>query len=250
MGSNLRLDQDGGIAILRLTRPPVNALDAGFLEDIDAALDDVEGAADSKALVVTGDGAALSAGLNLKTLPTLDAQGQRRTVEALNRTFSHLYALPLPVVVAANGHAIAGGLFFVLTADYRVGALGAAQFGLSEIRVGVRFPVGPLEIARAELTPAATRRLLLGGGTVSAEEARAMGVLDELVEPGQLCDRAMAVARGYGEIPPKTFAAVKRQLRDPTLARVDRAIREAADPTLDGWFTDESVEAMHKMLAK
>ena len=107
MGSNLRLDQDGGIAILRLTRPPVNALDAGFLEDIDAALDDMEGAADSKALVVTGDGAALSAGLNLKTLPTStpkgkDAPSKRSTAPSRTSTpclcpsSSPRTAMPLP----------------------------------------------------------------------------------------------------------------------------------------------------------
>jgi enoyl-CoA hydratase/carnithine racemase len=238
---------DGGLVLLSLDRPPANALNAQVLEELERKLDGLVAEGKTRALVVTGKGKLLSAGMDLKELQGFDSNDERETVSWLNRAFATLYGLPFPVVAAANGHAIAGGLFFLLCGDYRV-ASEAARFGLAEVRVGVRFPVGPLEIACAELAPHALRRLMLGGGSLSARTAESLGVVDELAAPDAVLERALAVARDYAGIPPGTYAAVKAQLRGATLRRIRVAVERGEDPLLEGWFTEETREAARAQL--
>lgn len=237
-----------GVTELRLDRPPVNALNPAYLADIDRALDGLEEEAGARALVLTGAGKALSGGMDLKELQSFTADEQRAMVEALNATFARLYGFPKPLVCAAHGAAIAGGLFFVLVSDYRVAAEGAV-FGLAETRVGVRFPVGPFEIARRELSASACRRFMLGGGNHDAATALALGVVDEVVSSGEVLERAVAVAREYAALPAGTFAYTKRQLRSEVLQRLDAVQAEGSEPMLEGWFTGETVSATQAVLA-
>ena len=227
-----------GVVTIALDRPPANALTADFLFGIEARINGLALDKAVRAVVITGRNGVLSAGMDLKQLPALDLDGEARTVDALNRAFCALYAFPKPLIVAVGGHAIAGGLFFVLAADYRIGALGPARFALSEVRVGVPFPVGPLEIARAELPPAMARKMLLGGDSIGVDEAMAGGLLDETVAADRLMARALEAAGEHAASPPGTYAAIKRQLRKPAVERIERAINETSDPHRRPWFPD------------
>ncbi len=238
---------DGGVTELKLDRPPVNALNAAFLAEIHRVLDELADDAHTRALLLTGAGKTLSAGMDLKELQTFTAEDQRAMVTGLNATYGRLYGFPKPVVCAAHGAAIAGGMFFVLASDYRV-AGEHARFGLAEVRVAVRFPVGPFEIARRELNPDACRRFLLGGQAHDAATALALGAVDEVVPADQVLSRALEVAAEYAAIPPLTFAETKRQIRGEALDRIAAAVDGSADPMLAGWFTEETAEATQAML--
>lgn len=240
---------DDGIVVAQLDRPPANALTADFLAEIEHAFDRLAADDNVRALVLKGYERVFSAGMDLKLLAELDAGGQTEVVDALNRTYGAMYGFAKPFVAAVTGHAIAGGLFFLLAADYRVGAHGDAMFGLSEVRVGVAFPVAPLEIARAELAPPAARRILLGGRPVGVDAALACGILDEVVAPGDVEARAIAQAALWAESPPEAYARVKAQLRAPVMAKIRRAIEAGEDPARDGWFTPETSRAALAVLA-
>jgi enoyl-CoA hydratase/carnithine racemase len=238
---------DGGVAELRLERPPVNALNAAFLAEIHRVVDELAADDHVRAVVLAGAGKTLSGGMDLKELQTFTDDDQRATVTGLNATYAAIYGFPKPVVCAAHGAAIAGGLFLVLVSDYRI-AGERAQFGLSEVRVGVRFPVGPFEIARRELSPDACRRFMLGGRNHDAATALALGVVDEVVPTEQVHARALEVAAEYGAVAPRTFAETKRQLRAEVLERVAAAVEGEAEPLLAGWFTEESRDAIGAVL--
>ena len=240
---------DDGIVIAQLDRPPANALTADFLAEIERAFQRLEADASVRGVVLKGYERIFSAGMDLKLLAELDQAGETEVVDALNRAYGAMYAFSKPYVAAVTGHAIAGGLFFLLAADYRVGGTGHAQFGLSEVRVGVAFPVAPLEIARAELPAAAARRLLLGGQPVDVERAAAWGILDEVVAPDAVEARAIAQAAALAASPPEAFAQVKQQLRAPVLDKIRRAIDAREDPTRDGWFTPQTARAARAVLA-
>ena len=92
-------------------------------------------------MILTGHGSVFSAGLDLKEIPRYDGAQQNRMLARLNKVIHRLYAMPIPVVAAVNGHAIAGGLVLALACDWRVAAETGALFGLTEIRVGVPYPV-------------------------------------------------------------------------------------------------------------
>lgn len=169
-------------------------------------------------------------------------------VDGLNRTFGRLYGCPKPVICAANGAAIAGGMFLVLVSDYRL-ASERAQFGLAEVRVAVRFPVGAMDIARAELGASALRRIMLSGRNHDAATALALGAVDEVVPGDQVLERALAVAADYARLPPQTFASIKREIRGAVVDRSLAAVNDRTDPMRDGWFTGETQDAVTAVLA-
>ncbi len=242
-----RADLGGGIAGITLNRAPVNALTPGFLKAFGDLLDEMARDGAVKALVISSSFKVFSAGLDLKEAQTLDLAGQHAIVTALNVEFTRLFAFPKPVITVTTGAAIAGGLFFVLASDYRL-AGPRASFGLAEIRVGVDFPVGPLEIARATLNPNDLRRLMLGGRPVGAEAALAAGIVDEIAEPDAIMEQAMRAARHYATIPPATFASVKRQIRGEVIARIEAAMAGGANTPAGGWYNDETKPAMAAMI--
>ena len=241
--------RDDGIVVAGLDRPPANALTAEFLQEIERAFNRLDADDTVRALVLKGYERVFSAGMDLKMLAELDAAGQTEVVDALNRAYGAMYGFSKPYVAAATGHAIAGGLFFLLAADYRVGGEGAAQFGLSEVRVGVAFPVAPLEIVRAELPAPAARKILLGGQPVDVEGALACGILDEVVASDAVEARAIEKAGEWAASPAEAYAQVKQQLRAPVMDKIRRAIEAREDPMLDGWFTPETTQAALAVLA-
>lgn len=241
--TKLKLSRADGVAVVTLAAPPMNALDAPLLEDLGRLFAEMAADAAVRAAVIAGEGRAFSAGLDLKSAPTLDRAGQRRLVDALNGAFGTLYGWPKPLVAAIQGHAIAGGLILALCADWRVVADAPMQLSLAEVRVGVTYPVSPLEIARAELSPAVARRLVLLGESVDAAAAEQLGIVDRRVPPAGLADAALVQAARYAQLPPQAFATTKRELRAAPLARIDAARAGRGEPRLEGWLGQEMQQA-------
>ena len=143
-GWHVKIEERGDVALVKIDRPPANAMDLELLEDGRRALEELA-AAEPGAVVLTGRDGFFSAGVDLKRAPTLDSQAQRAMVEAINRLFAGWYSFPRPVAAAVNGHAIAGGLILALCADYRVGG-GDGKLGLTELRVGIPYPLAAMAV--------------------------------------------------------------------------------------------------------
>jgi enoyl-CoA hydratase len=159
----------------------------------------------------------------------------------LQRGFERLATFPKPLVAAVNGHAIAGGAIMMLACDQRLLARGTARVGLTEVRVGVEFPAWALEVARFATPPQHFPTLICTGRTWPPEEALARGLVDEVVEPERLLERACAVAEELAAIPPATFAATKLAVRRPMIeaARRQAALTDAA--LLERWCAPETL---------
>ncbi|MEY8837939.1 enoyl-CoA hydratase/isomerase family protein, partial [Cribrihabitans sp. XS_ASV171] len=166
-------------------------------------------------------------------------------VKGLNLGFLALFSCPKPTVCAVSGAAIAGGLFYVLAADFRIAHPGA-KLGLAEVRVGADFPVGPMEIARATLDPNTLRRLMLTGQPMSAEEAHRDAVVDVIDEDPRA--RALSEAARLAQNPPKTYGSIKRQIRGHVIREIEQAMLNGANAPRDGWFNDETRDAMARMI--
>lgn len=248
-GDLMCVDHANGVVEVRLNRAPVNALSADFLMGFAGLIEALAQDTAVKSIVLTSDFKVLSAGLDLKEAQHFDVIAQHAIVEGLNIGFLTLFACPKPVVVAVNGAAIAGGLFFVLASDMRL-ASSRARLGLAEVRVGASFPVGPLEIARAALTPDALRRLMLSGLPIDVDQAHGMGIIDEIVSADQLRSRAIDVAADLAGLPPGTYASIKHQIRGSTIARIRAAMNAGGNTPEGGWFTAETVPAMQRMISK
>jgi enoyl-CoA hydratase/carnithine racemase len=227
------IEEQGDVAIVRVDRPPANAMDPELLTDSIAATEEVA-AMKPGAVVVTGRPGFFSAGADLKVVPTLDAAGQRAMVDGINGLCIAWYGLPRPVVCAVNGHAIAGGLVFALCGDYRVAAADG-RYGLTELRAGVPYPTMAIAVVAAELSAPAARRLVLRADLVDAADLRELGAFDEVVPNDEVLDRALAVARDLASLPSSAYAATKRRLRAGPLALAARLQAGEADPLGEAW---------------
>jgi enoyl-CoA hydratase len=230
MGEIRREERAGGVVVLTLDRPPVNALETSFVRDLAATLE--AESREAQALVLTGTGKAFSAGVDTKAAAMLDREGQHAGVEAINSLVMTLFGLPLPVVAAVNGHALGGGLIVPLACDVLVATRADCKLGLTEVVAGVPFPAAPLTVCRHRLSAPAYNNLCLTGRVIGPEEALALGVVDELAAPPRLVDRASEVAAELAGYP--AYARVKDQVRATARAEMEQAV--AQDPLLTGWL--------------
>ena len=206
-----------GIEVLTIARPPANALDIETTEEMADAFEafSTDDLADDSAaaVVLTGEGKAFCAGLDLKAIPNYSQPELRRLLDAINRMATAVYGCPIPVIGAINGHAIAGGFVLAMCCDWKIVADAPMQVGLTEVRVGVPYPAAALEVVRSELHPQVARELVLFGKNMNAAEALAAGIFDESVAPDQLLVRAMEKAREAAALPRHSFKVIKHQLR-------------------------------------
>lgn len=220
-----------GVTVVRFERPSVNALDLKLLEFITASMRKINGP-----VVVTGAGRCFSAGVDLRAFVDGGPEYAERFVTALSEAFLAVFDHPAPVVAAINGHAIAGGCVFAMCADIRL--MSAGMIGLTELSVGVPFPVAALEICRFAMGTSATRAALQAK-TIDADAALARGWIDAVVPNDELISKAVATAHELGEYSPSAYAATKRQLHQPALVAIE-AGAEMDAKVRAGWISDET----------
>lgn len=241
------VERRDAISVLRLNRPPANAFCLELARQFEGALDS-QAVKAAEALVLTGTGRFFSGGLDLKIVPSYSKQEQRDFLGMLNRVIGKLYASPIPVIGAINGHAVAGAFILALATDYRVGPAGDAHFGLTEARAGIPFPAVPMIVLRAECAPQDVRYSTLFARTFGPDEARRRGILDELLPAKDVLDRAVEVARDMASMPADSYRRVKYQVRQAAIAEIQEVVSAGADPMMDSWLSPEAAEASAALL--
>lgn len=240
-------DLQDGILTLRLAHGKASALDVEFLE---ALIRELDAAADARAVVLTGRGAIFSAGVDLFRLAEGGPEYVERFFSLLDAFVRKLVALPVPVVAAANGHAIAGGCIVVLACDYRLMADGGGRIGVPELLVGLPFPAAPLEVVRFAVPPQHLQSLVYTGRTLPPREALAHGLVDEVVDPGVLDARAREVAGELARIPAEVFRLTKQSLRAPVIERLARTGEAVDAQALALWAAPETPSRVRAYLEK
>lgn len=227
------VQSSGPIRLVRVDRPPANAIDLELLDELVAALEGL--AADVPAgVVIAGREGFFSAGVDLKAVPGYGPDEHRRMVGGINRMVLATYGLSCPVIAAVTGHAIAGGLVLALCADLRIASL-EGRYGLTEVKVGVPYPQAAIGVVRAELPAYAVRNLALSNRLIDGPEAWRLGLFDEALAPGEVLPRAMGLATELAAFPRDVFCATKRELRGQTLTAIRAAVE--SEPLLEGWLS-------------
>jgi enoyl-CoA hydratase len=222
----LTVDEDGDVAVVRIEHGRVNALDLELLEALTAAV-----TGSDRALVLTGTGSAFSAGVDLRRIIDGGARYTEDFLTALSRMFRAVFDHPRPTVAAINGHAIAGGCVLALACDARL--MSSGRIGLSELAVGVPFPVAALEIVRHALGPG-TDRAVLRAEVVDRDRALARHLVDELCLPDYLLPDAVVLAGRLAAVPADVYASAKERLHRPAVAAMAAAADDDA-AVLAGW---------------
>jgi enoyl-CoA hydratase len=194
-----------GVATLLLSHPPTNALTRQVYTELIGAAEELSARDDITAVILFGGHEIFSAGDDVPARRALDPD-QYAAVAA--RACAAVAAIPRPTVAAVTGYALGSGLALALAADWRV-AGDNVKCGATEILSGL----APTADATARLSRAVglskAKDLVFSGRFVGAEEARAIGLLDELATPDGVYDAAVTWARRFGDHPPQVLAAAK-----------------------------------------
>jgi enoyl-CoA hydratase len=239
----------GDIAVLTMAHGKANALDIELLEAITAQFEKLHGAPE-RAVVLTGQGRMFSAGVDLPRLADGGPDYVRRFLPALHRLYETVFFFPKPVVAAVNGHAIAGGCVLECCADKRIAARDNFRIGVTELLVGVPFPAMAFEVMRFATAPWYFADGILSGATYPPDVALQRGLVDELVEPAALMDRAVAAAETLAALPARTFEATKRQIRQPAADAMERHAPRIDKVAEEIWTSPATIEHIRGYVAR
>ncbi len=242
MNRIIKTRRDGGIVEVTLDRPKANAIDLATSrlmgETFTAFRDDPE----LRVAIVTGGGEKFfSAGWDLKAA----AEGDPVDGDYGVGGFGGLQELPglnKPVIAAVNGMAVGGGFELALSCDLIL-ASSAARFALPEIHAGTIADAATIKLPK-RMPHHVAMDLLLTGRWMDAEEAQRWGVVNEVLEPARLLERAWELARILESGPPLVFAAIKEVVREAENMRAQDALSRVMKrqfPTVDRLYDSEDL---------
>lgn len=220
--------QDAGLAMLLLSRPPTNAMTRQVYREIVGAADELSRRNDVAAVILFGGHEIFSAGDDMAELRTLHAAEAGTAARVRREAVEAVAAIPKPTVAAITGYALGAGLTLALAADWRVGG-DNVKFGATEILAGLVPGGGGLGRLTRAVGPSRAKELVYSGRFFDAEEALALGLINDMVAPDNVYDAAATWARRFLEGPGPALAAAKAGINAVSDPASDRERHAAED---------------------
>jgi methylglutaconyl-CoA hydratase len=228
MYSTLLLEITGNLATLTLNRPEKrNAISTAMISELQSALEDIEKSR-ARVAILTGSGKAFSAGMDLEMLAAMAQQSPAENQEDSRRMakmFRRIWSFPKPLIAAVNGAALAGGCGIATLCDFTL-AVPEAKFGYTEVKIGFLPAIVSVFLTR-QIGEKRTRDLLLTGRIVEPAEAKQMGLINEIVAPEELMERAKQLADVLIAASPGSLTRAKRLLTSAAAASLDADLERA-----------------------
>ena len=244
----MRIERKGDVAVIHLESGRANAMNAAFLQTLSRLLGE---AAEARAAVITGTGSFFSGGLDLPAIIDFSRGDFRAFMAQFERTLLQAFELPIPLLAAVNGHAVAGGCVLMLQADIRICTdKENVRIGLNEAQLGLGLPAVVIEPLRSQVPPWALARIALSGELFAPKDALALRLVHEVVPDGELLQRAVERAAALGALPPSGLRNVKDSLRSSVAATVRARSGEDGERWLDTWFAPETQRVLRATVAK
>ncbi len=211
-----------GISTIQMNDGSKNLMSPRMLKELNKALDQAE--KDAGVVIITGSAGVLSAGFDLKVLKT----GVAKAFSMLNAGFAlttRLLSFRTPVVIACNGHAVAMGVFLLLSGDYRIGATGPFKIMANEVAIGLTMPATAIVVCRQRLTPAHFVRAVMQSEEYNPASALEAGFLDRTVAPEDLFEEARKIAEKFTQLDLEAHYKTKLRTRRQLIKALKRANR-------------------------
>jgi enoyl-CoA hydratase len=212
----------GDIALMTIDDGKVNVFSPAMAERLAECFAEI--GPDVGAVVVTGRPGVFSAGFDLKTIRGGDPVATARMVSLTVRMAMDVLNFPRPVVAAVTGHCVAMGALFVMTMDYRIGALGNFKIGLNEVGDGLSLPIFAVELARYRLPTSSLIASTLHARICDPQGAVLAGFLDEAVAADRLLDAALARAGQLSSLTNPAYRTSKSNLVAPVRDHILRTL--------------------------
>lgn len=208
MGEFVRLEVDSGVGTIRLDRPPVNALNNQVQTELAEAAREATDSDDVRAVIIYGGQKTFAGGADIKEMAARSYVEINKFGAALQASLASLAAIPKPTAAAVTGYALGGGLELALTADRRI-AGDNVKVGLPEITLGIIPGAGGTQRLARLIGPSKAKDLIYTGRFVAAEEALALGIVDEVVAPDDVYAAALKWASQFAHGPAVALKAAK-----------------------------------------
>lgn len=206
----VRLERQDAVGHIVLDRPPANSYDRAFVADLGAAIEEARRDDAVKAVVVrSASEKFFSAGADVSFFAKSDVDAQSTFVAEANEAMGKLETLPKVVVAAINGHCLGGGLEIALCCDFRIAAEGAYRIGLPEVTLGLLPGTGGTQRLPRLIGRQKALDLMLRGATLSPQEARDAGIVDEVVPASDLLARVQERTASYAQGPSFAVGQIK-----------------------------------------
>ncbi|MBS1820445.1 MAG: enoyl-CoA hydratase/isomerase family protein [Acidobacteria bacterium] len=240
-----------GVKTIMLNRPERrNAMTPEMQDELIAALEKAA-TGHCRVVVLTGAGEAFCAGLDLQHLQAIADKSQSEHVadaERVARLFRTLYELPKPTIAVVHGAAIAGGTGLATICDFTLAAPGV-KFGFTEVKIGF-VPALVSAFLALQVGDKRSRDLLLTGRLFTSEQAADLGLVNEVVHPEELADRASALANCLKTNSPQSMAATKRLMATQNRLWLDAAIAHALTANAEARAMHDFREGVASFLEK
>jgi len=214
------------VAVLKLTNAERrNVLDAETAAAMQAAVERLGRDPHVRCVVIVGTDGVFAAGADIRELGSASAEENLAYNRRLRASVNAVAALPMPTIAALNGHAIGGGLELALACLLRV-ASSEAKLGLPEVKLGIIPATGGLSRLPILIPRTAAAELALTGELITGEEAKALGLVNYAVPPGEVLERALELAGKIAKVAPLSARAIVEGLRrDGNLPIADANLR-------------------------
>lgn len=241
--------EHGEIHELRLNRPPVNALSPELLSAIAEGVRQapVNGA---RAVVISGREGMFSAGLDVPFLLDLDREELASALADFFGAIENLAKSPVPVAAALTGHSPAGGAVLALCCDWRVMADGPFSIGLNEVRIGIPIPEIVASLVRRTVGVRCAEDLCVSGRLLEPFEALRVGLVDEVVSPGDVVEAARSWCEKLISGPPAALVETRNRMRGDIVEMIDLHREKDTRKLAETWFEPELQMAMKQLVAR
>jgi len=211
MGEFVQVEIDAAVAVVRLSRPKMNALNAQVQTEISGAASRLATDHQVRAVILYGGEKVFAAGADIKEMADAGYAEMAVNTQRLQNAFTAIAQLPQPVIAAITGYALGGGLELALCADFRI--LGeSAKVGQPEIQLGVIPGGGGTQRLPRLIGPSRAKDLIFTGRFVGAEEALAIGLADRVVPDADVLAAAREMASRFVSGPALALRAAKQAI--------------------------------------
>jgi len=250
--SFISTEQKGAVAVVTIDNPPLNALSAALLEELQAEIERLDGDDATRAIVISGGGdRAFVAGADIKEFPAQREGGGAETgsVRRLHSLGHRMDAARTPFVAAIKGYCLGGGLELAMCCDVRICA-DDAQFGQPEVKLGLIPGGGGTQRLPRLIGPGRAALLNLGGESIDSATASTWGLVERIVPREDLLAAAAAVAAGFAAGSPHAVAVLRELARTTRDLSLEEGLRREAEAFRRCLLSEDGREGVDAFIEK
>ena len=250
MYKTIKYEVKDQIAYITLSRPEaLNALNTELIHEVDDALTQIEKDEDIRALILTGEGRSFAAGADIAEMYPLGMEGGRKVAQNGSGMMRHLEKMPIPVIAAVNGFALGGGCELSMACDIIL-ASEKAKFGQPEVGLGITPGFSGSQRLPRRVGVGKAKEMIYSGKIITAQEAKEIGLVDELYSPEELMDKAVEMAKSFMVNAPIAIKYSKAAIDRGMQMDIDNGIALENEFFAMCFATEDKMEGMRAFLEK